>query len=181
MTVSLRDARLSTDDRRWIQSVYPEYLDELSAVSHSGTGVFPVYGEHGARSDELLARWFRDDRSHPLLILDTGRPAGFALVARPLVAPKPPAPELRMAEFFVRKTFRRRGIGRAAAALIFSRFAGRWEVSEAIANAEAVNFWRRVIMNYTRGRYDERVADGEVRQKFTSSNAPWLDRPQDAS
>jgi predicted acetyltransferase len=177
MTVSLRDAKASPEDRRWIHAAYPEYLDELSRVTHAGTGVFPVFGEHGPREDELLARWFHDDRSHPLVILESGRPAGFALVARPLVPPRTPADaEFRMAEFFVCVANRRRGIGRAAAELIFSRFAGRWEVAEAVANAEAVAFWRRVVMAYTRGRYDERVADGEVRQRFTSSNAPWLGR-----
>lgn len=177
MSVSLRDAKASAEDRRWIQAVYPEYLEELSRLTHSGTGVFPVYGEHGPREDELLARWFRDDRSHPLLILDGGRAAGFALVARPLVPPRSAADaEFRMAEFYVRNTHRRRGIGRAAAELIFSRFAGRWEVAEALANADAVSFWRRVVAAYTRGRYEERVASGEVRQRFTSSNTPWLGR-----
>ena len=167
MSVTLRDARRSDDDQRWIQAVYPEYLEELSAAMHSGTGVFPVLGEHGERHAELLARWFRDDRSHPLLLLDGGRAAGFALVSRPLVASTAQgAIEFRMAEFFVRRAFRRRGIGRAAAALIFSRFAGRWEIS----------VWRQIVMSYTRGRYDERVRDGEVRQTFVSSNAPLLER-----
>jgi predicted acetyltransferase len=177
MTVSLRDAKGSADDRRWIHGVYPEYLEELARATHAGTGVFPVFGEHGPRDDELLARWFRDDRSHPLLILDDGRAAGFALVSRPLVPPRTAADaEYRMAEFFVRRSHRRRGIGRAAAELIFSRFAGRWEIAEALANADAVSFWRRVVLAYTRGRYDERVADGEVRQRFTSSNTPWMGR-----
>jgi predicted acetyltransferase len=177
MSVTLRDAKRSDEDQRWIQSVYPEYLDELAEVSHSGTGVFPVFGEHGARHAELLARWFRDDRSHPLLILDAGRAAGFALVARPLAGnPVPDAAEYRMAEFFIRRNQRRRGVGRIAAGLIFSRFAGRWEIVEASANDDAVRFWRRTVMEYTRGRYDERVRDGEVRQRFLSSNSPGLGR-----
>lgn len=177
MSVTLRDAKRSDEDQLWIQSVYPEYLDELSEVSHSGTGVFPVFGEHGARHAELLARWFRDDRSHPLLILDGGRAAGFALVARPFAAaPAADAAEYRMAEFFIRRSHRRRGVGRTAATLIFSRFAGRWEIVEAAANEEALRFWRRTVMEYTRGRYDERVRDGEVRQRFQSSNSPGLGR-----
>ncbi len=177
MSVTVRDAKRSDEDQRWIQAVYPEYLEELSTVIHSGTGVFPVLGEHGERHAELLARWFRDDLSHPLLILDAGRAAGFALVSRPLMPPTAKdAAEYRMAEFYVRGTFRRRGIGRAAAVLIFSRFAGRWEVAEAMANTKAVNFWRQTVMVYTGGRYDERVRDGEVRQTFTGSNAPLLGR-----
>ena len=177
MSVTLRDARTLAEDRGWIQAVYPEYIEELAEVSHSGTGVFPITGEHGAREAELLARWFRDDRSHPLLILEAARPAGFALVSRPLVGPPGGAPAgYRMAEFFIRREFRRRGIGRVAAGLIFSRFAGRWEVAEATTNAEAVNFWRRTVMQYTRGDYEERVRDGEVRQRFVSTNSPGLGR-----
>ncbi len=177
MSVTLRDAKRSIEDQRWIQAVYPEYLEELAAVSRSGTGVFPVLGEHGERHSELLARWFRDDRSHPLLLLSAGHASGFALVSRPLVTPTAKdAAEYRMAEFFIRDKFRRRGVGQAAAALIFSRFAGRWEIVEATVNARAVAFWRRTVMAYTRGHYDERVRDGEVRQHFVSSNAPLLGR-----
>ena len=177
MSVSLRDAKGSAADRLWIQAAFPEYLQELARVSAAGTGVFPVLGEHGAREGELLARWFRDDRSHPVLILDGGRAAGFALVARPLVTGAAKgAPEFRMAEFFIHPRNRRRGIGRAAAVLLFSRFAGLWEVAEASANGEAVKFWRQVIMGFTRGRYDERVRDGEVRQRFQSSNTAGLAR-----
>lgn len=177
MSVTLRDAKRSDEDQLWIKSVYPEYLDELAEVSHSGTGVFPVLGEHGARHAELLARWFRDDRSHPLLILDAGRAAGFALVARPLAGTvTDTTAEYRMAEFYIRRSHRRRGIGRVAASLIFSRFAGRWEIVEATANDNAVRFWRRTVMDYTRGRYDERVRDGEVRQRFQTSNSPGLGR-----
>ncbi|MBS0394324.1 MAG: GNAT family N-acetyltransferase [Proteobacteria bacterium] len=177
MSVTLRDAKRSEEDQLWIQSVYPEYLDELAEVSRSGTGVFPVFGEHGARHAELLARWFRDDRSHPLLILSAGRAAGFALVSRPMGgASLADAADFRMAEFFIRRPQRRRGVGRAAASLIFSRFAGRWEIVEAAANEEAVRFWRRTVMQYTRGRYDERVRDGEVHQRFQSSNSPGLGR-----
>ncbi len=177
MSVTLRDAKRSDEDQLWIQSIYPEYLDELAEVSRSGTGVFPVLGEHGARHAELLARWFRDDRSHPLLILDSGRASGFALVARPPAIPAAAnAAEYRMAEFYVRRTCRRRGVGRVAAGLIFSRFAGRWEIVEATANDHAVRFWRRTVMEYTRGHYDERVRDGEVRQRFQTSNSPGLGR-----
>ena len=177
MSVTLRDAKRSDEDQLWIQSVYPEYLDELAEVSHSGTGVFPVLGEHGARHAELLARWFRDDRSHPLLILDAGRAVGFALVARPLAGTTASdAAEYRMAEFYIRRTHRRRGVGNVAAGLIFSRFAGRWEIVEATANVNAVRFWRQTVLAYTRGRYDERVRDGEVHQRFQSSNSPGLGR-----
>lgn len=169
MAVSLRDANRASDDQRWIQNVYPEYIDELSDLTASSTGVFPLYGEHGPRDAEMFARWFRDKNSHPLLILEGDRPVGFALVSRPLMAPPGMAPEYRLADFYIRRNFRRRGIGRVAAALIFSRFAGRWLVTETAGNAEAIQFWRTVLASYTGGQYQERTADGEVRQSFDNA------------
>jgi predicted acetyltransferase len=73
-----------------------------------------------------------------------------------------------MAEFFVTRARRRLGIGQIAVQLILSRFAGRWEISEYLRNAAAVSFWRRVVASYTRGAYQERIVNGEVRQVFDS-------------
>jgi len=68
----------------------------------------------------------------------------------------------------VARARRRLGIGRSAVALILSRFAGRWEITEYLRNAEAVNFWRRVVSSYTRGSYQERIVNDEVHQVFDS-------------
>jgi hypothetical protein len=66
--VSIRDALHSPQDRAWIQKTYAEYLEELTRLS-TNTGIFPIAGEFGEREPELLARWFADDSSHPLIIL----------------------------------------------------------------------------------------------------------------
>jgi predicted acetyltransferase len=171
VAVSIRDAQGSSDDRKWIQSVYPDYLNDLSMLN---TGIFPVLGEFGHREPDLLARWFADDRAHPLLILKSDTPAGFALVVRPLnvASGKPPIVDYRMSEFFVLAKYRRLGIGRDAAQLILNRFSGQWEVTEYLRNGDAVRFWRNVIAAYTRGQYTERITNGEVRQVFRSMNSP---------
>jgi predicted acetyltransferase len=171
MAVCLRDAHHAPDDQRWIQNVYPEYIEELTDLSASNTGVFPLFGEHGPRDAELFARWFRDKQSHPLLILDGTRPVGFALVSRPLLAAPGAVPEYRLADFFIRRLHRRRGIGRVAAGLIFGRFSGRWLITETVGNTEAVAFWRAVLGPYTGARYRERIADGEVHQTFETAPA----------
>ena len=43
MTVSIRDAQNSQQDRTWIQAQYPEYLEDLSQQSMN-TGMFPARG-----------------------------------------------------------------------------------------------------------------------------------------
>jgi predicted acetyltransferase len=176
MTVSVRDARDTEGDRLWIQSVYRDYLDDLAPAA--GTGTFPALGEVGHREPDQLFRWFGDPNSFPLVILRSSEPVGFALVVRGKGAgpgtsvdrgSQPRAPvDYRMAEFFITRAMRRLGIGATAVRLIFSRFAGRWEITEYLRNASAVNFWRRVVASYTRGDYRERIVNGEVRQTFVS-------------
>lgn len=177
MTVSVRDARNTVGDRLWIQSVYRDYLDDLAPAA--GTGTFPALGEVGHREPDQLFHWFGDPNSFPLVILRSSQPVGFALVVRRVAGagtqrgvgtgslPRA-AIDYRMAEFFITRAMRRLGIGATAVRLIFSRFAGRWEITEHLRNASAVGFWRRVVASYTLGNYRERIVNGEVRQTFES-------------
>jgi predicted acetyltransferase len=165
VTVSVRDARSSPADRRWIQGVYREYLDDLAPLN---TGIFPVLGEVGHSEPDQLGRWFADSTSFPLTILQSGAPVGFAMVGRGGPALGRPPVDYRMAEFFVARAQRRLGIGRSAVPLILDRFAGRWEITEYQRNPGAVKFWRQIVAQYTRGQYQERVVNGEVRQTFAS-------------
>jgi predicted acetyltransferase len=164
VTVSVRDARASESDRLWIQSVYRDYLDDLAP----DTGIFPVLGEVGHREPDQILRWFGDPNAFPLIILKAAEPVGFAMVARGGRNLTKPPVDYRMAEFFIARASRRLGIGETAVQLILSRFAGRWEITEYLRNPGAVSFWRRVVATYTRGSYQERIVNGEVRQVFES-------------
>jgi predicted acetyltransferase len=50
-----------------------------------------------------------------------------------------------MAEFFILRKHRGRGVGRFAAEIIFSQHPGLWEVAVARKNAPAREFWRKTI------------------------------------
>jgi predicted acetyltransferase len=163
-SVSVRDARAAPADRLWIQSVYREYLDDLNP----GTGLFPRLGEVGHREPDLIAHWFGDPNTYPLVIVKGGEPVGFARVVRSVAGAAQPRIDYRMGEFFVTRARRRLGVGRTAVQLILSRFAGRWEITEYLRNAAAVSFWRRVVASYTQGSYQERIVNGEVHQVFDS-------------
>jgi predicted acetyltransferase len=164
-TVSVRDARAAPADRLWIQGVYRDYLDDLNP----GTGLFPKLPEVGHREPDLIVHWFGDPNTFPLVILRGEEPVGFARVLRTVARAGKPHIDYRMAEFFVARQRRRLGIGRTAVQLILSRFAGRWEITEYVRNAAAVNFWRRVVGGYTEGRYSEKIVNGEVHQVFDSA------------
>lgn len=171
MPVTLRDARDAADDRTWIRAVYRDYLSELSV---SKSGLFPALGEWPSREDEFLAGWFSDPTAQPFVILADGQRAGFALVARPPDFPRRTA-DYRMAEFFVVHQVRRRGVGAGAATLLFTRFAGQWEVVEDEYNRAAIAFWRRVIGCHSAGRYTETREAGEVCHRFTTEPPRALD------
>lgn len=172
--VSVRDCR--DEDRRWIASVYRDYLNDLAA---SATGLFPALPEVGHREPDQLHNWFADANTQVLTVLYGDEPVGFAKIkleraglrsaaARSSTAPALQAPEFSMAEFFIARPHRRRGFGAQAVRLILDRFTGRWLISELLRNEPAVHFWRRVVGAYTGGAYQEAIADGEVRQRFQS-------------
>jgi len=166
LPVNIRDCRHSKKDRQWIQDVYGEYMDALADLN---TGLFSVLGAGNPREDEIFANWFANDQSHPLVILKESEAVGFALVTRPRIPlAGEPSANYHMSEFFVRKPYRRLGIGRDAATLIFDRFAGEWEIVEYLRNPGAVTFWRRVLSVYSQGHFTERSRHGEVRQRFSS-------------
>jgi predicted acetyltransferase len=162
--VSLRDAR-TRKDRLWIEGVYRDYLTDLAPAA---TGIFPALGEIGHREPDQLLRWFDDRTAQVLTILYSVEPVGFAMVRRRAPSAAGAAAEFSMAEFFVARQWRRRGIGAQAVRLLFDRFNGQWLITEHVRNTGAVKFWRGVVTAYTQGRFEERIVNGEVQQHFAS-------------
>ena len=56
-----------------------------------------------------------------------------------------------LAEFFVLRGYRRRGIGTLAANQLWTRFPGSWEVRVMQLNVAAQRFWKQVISGFVRG------------------------------
>ena len=86
------------------------------------------------------------------------RIAGFALVRDAMEEPAPPPHSI--AEFFVLRRYRRRGIGtEAAGQIIRSLPPGRWVVRQALASRPARAFWRGAARELTSGAFRERQDD----------------------
>lgn len=98
--------------------------------------------------------WTEPDRKAYLFRVN-GAWAGLALVFTGLPHD--------LAEFFVMRKYRRRGVGAEAARQLFARFPGDWTVRQQLTNPAATIFWRKAIPY----PYSETVADHEVMQKFT--------------
>jgi predicted acetyltransferase len=71
-------------------------------------------------------------------------------------------------EFFILRRFRRSGLGRHMAALLWDQNPGEWLVRALEKNAPAVEFWRAAISSYSGGSYKEeaRIASGRTWRFF---------------
>jgi len=72
-----------------------------------------------------------------------------------------------ISEFYIKKEFRNKRIGREAALKIFEIFEGKWEVREIKENPTAHQFWLKVIGEYTQGNFKEIEMNNEKWQGWT--------------
>ncbi|MEM8909941.1 MAG: GNAT family N-acetyltransferase [Bacteroidota bacterium] len=66
-----------------------------------------------------------------------------------------------IAEFYIKPTYRKRGIGQQAVHQLLRQYAGKWEIRVAKDNHQAQHFWRKVIYRYTQGDYLERQCEDQ--------------------
>jgi len=71
-----------------------------------------------------------------------------------------------IAEFFIMRKYRRKGIGKAVAEQMFNLHRGQWEVHQMESNKPAQVFWTKVINEYTKGQFKERIENGKTIQTF---------------
>ena len=108
--------------------------------------------EHGLFSyGDLDYYWFEPTHAAFIITVDDGL-GGFALVSNEVALAEN---QRLLTEFFVMRKYRRCGVGRAVARLIFGRLRGRWEVHVIARNLPAQAFWRTVVAEYTGGAYCE--------------------------
>jgi len=123
------------------------YAHELSKVFALEPGADGRFGY-----EKLPLYWSEPERRFPFLIRYGSRVGGFALTTRGSPASDDPD-DFDVAEFFVVRRYRRCGVGRRAACLLFDRFPARWIVRVAEGNDTGCQFWACVITQYTSGRF----------------------------
>jgi predicted acetyltransferase len=137
---SVRPVR--ADEQSALESLVQLYCYDWSEMRPLDVG---VDGRFAALSD--LARYWVDEWRHPLFITVGETLAGFALVVEQSRLTGAHG-VFDMAEFFVMRRYRRKGVGRAAALRVLGMFRGPWEVRQREENPAATSFWRKVIADY---------------------------------
>ena len=129
---------------------------------------------HGYFGYPYLDHYWSESGRHPFLVRVDEKLAGFVLVNRHAYIP---GNECSIAEFFILRKYRRRGVGKTVAFYIFNQFQGKWEIQELESNIPAQTFWRKVIGEYTQGLYHETYLDTEQWkgpvQYFDNSALDW--------
>lgn len=113
--------------------------------------------EHGLYGYTYFDHYWTEETRYPFFIRVDGMLAGFVLVNQYCYVAKD-AGTRSIAEFFVMRKYRRRGVGRLAAVQVFDRFPGKWEVIQHEANEPSKIFWEGVIRAYTQGNYRQERA-----------------------
>ncbi len=152
----IRVAAASGADLPVLANLFQFYRYDISATrGEAGADVLPD-GRYQAPT--YLERFGSDRRCAAFLVYVDGHLAGFALVRGYSQLTDDPAVH-DLLDFFIMRKYRGRGVGSAVARSIFDRFPSQWEVRAHMRNQAAQTFWRRVIADYTGGRYTELTWD----------------------
>jgi predicted acetyltransferase len=159
MTVDVRLASLN--EKKLFQNLLQLYMydfTEFTDVDINQNGLFNIF-------QDFDSYWIEQDDNRPYIIRKNDNIAGFALV-------KIITTDIRrynyLAHFFVMRKYRRQGLGKEIARILFDSQKGEWELYQLDRNEPAQIFWTRIINEYTNGNYEEKYEPGRRYQTFYS-------------
>lgn len=146
MSTGLVASRAGVDEAATIANLMQFYLHDFSELWFDRE-IEGELGPDGRYADYPgLETYWRDPAREAWLFRIKSLPVGFALVND--VAHSPTPIDRAVAEFFVVRKHRRRGVGLAAAHALFGSAWGVWEAATVRRNVGARAFWRRAAETY---------------------------------
>src|SRR5215475_7039915 len=139
------------DDRTVVRRLLQLYHYDFSEFDGSDVN------QHGEYLHRYFDEYWNDSDRTAFLFRVDGALAGLSLVFT--------GEPRDIAEFFVMRKYRSRGVGAQAAAFLFERFPGRWTVRQQLTNPAATAFWRKAIPY----PFQEHEQGAEIVQSFTTS------------
>lgn len=97
-------------------------------------------------------KYWEDKNAFPFLIRYGDELAGFAIIDK---KGSDNSIDFNMAQFFVARKFKHKGLGRYVAHQCFKKFTGVWEVMVIPGNEGAYRFWRKIIKDYRDDNFSE--------------------------
>jgi predicted acetyltransferase len=140
--------RATVADRTLLENLLELYAHDLSDAFQIDIDANGRFGY-----EKLPLYWSEPDHRFAFLIHCENRVAGFVFIVRDENG-------WDVAEFFVLRRYRRSGVGRKAAFLVWDRYRGAWTVRVAETNKSAIQFWSVVIDEATNGAATESKRSG---------------------
>ena len=132
------------EQKEVLQNLMQAYLHDMSEYN----GIDP--DEHGVfQLSQYFELYWTESTRFPFKIMVDQKLAGFALVR--VIEPGTHS----IAEFFVLRKYRGKGVGKKTAIHLFNYFPGNWHVCQDAENIPSQTFWRRVIGDFTNGNFKE--------------------------
>lgn len=138
----------SVADKLIIRHLFQLYSHDFSVYDDADVD------EHGLYDYPRIDHYWTEDIRYPFLVRVDGQIAGFAFV-RELEKEEATTLTYSIAEFFILRKYRRKGIGKAVAFQLFDRFRGQWYVGQYVSNEPSHVFWNTIIDEYTNGNYQQ--------------------------
>jgi predicted acetyltransferase len=132
--LSVEIVKIPIAEKSVLRNLVELYRYDFSEIQHADVT------EHGVFGYRYLDHYWTDGNRTPFFIRADGKLAGFALIRHLDDG------TYSIAEFFVMRAYRRRGVGRMAVRELFARFGGRWSFDVVEDNTAAIPFWRSVAM-----------------------------------
>lgn len=143
MNIELK--RVNVEDKEILKNLLEKYNYEFSQWDNRDVNKLGLYGYN------YLDYYWTEEKRWAFFIVVDGNLAGFAMVNDYPEANE--KTDYSLAEFFVMYKYRRLGVGNFAAMKVFDMFHGKWQLKRHPKNIASVEFWNKVISEYTGGQY----------------------------
>ena len=143
----------TSDDRPIIQNLARFYVYDISRYCGLAEDSFNwAFPEDGLYDCPYFNKYWNDPNCSQFLLYINDELGGFVIVNKTGISPDV---DWNLSEFFIVAKFQGKGIGQQVAMMILDKFRGTWEISQLPSNKPAVAFWKKVILEYTKGDYLE--------------------------
>lgn len=138
----------SINDKLIIRNMMELYNYDLSEYEDSDLN------DHGLYDYKYIDNYWTEENRYPFIVKVNDKLAGFILVGIYGGITSYPT-DYSIAEFFILKKYRKKGVGKIVAFEIFDKFRGNWEIKQLKKNTNSHIFWRKVIAQYTLNNFEE--------------------------
>lgn len=146
MTIEL--TAVQRDEKEILRNLMEKYDYEFSQYGGDDVNKLGLYG-----FDYLDNYWQEGAKRWAYFIKVNDMLAGFATIVADYFYLDDKKPDYMMSDFFVMYKYRKAGVGKFVANQLFDKYKGLWELNTLKTNIPSVEFWTKVVGDYTDNEY----------------------------